>query len=240
MHETSIPVHFINSFLNASEKNLDICFMHELVTSFLIQAKHCSLKDIGNFSVLHSPAKSDIANKKIIAPHLEIIFSPKEEKISEELIKYVAAKKEISIEDSQKQLQQWCAETSVKLKNGEEVFLKPLGFLKKSPSGINFFENKNIKRFFEPAPALRVIHKNSQHQMLVGDREVTSADMSKFYEEEEVVKKRSTWKLIAVVLLIIAVVFLFFYFSKQPFSSSRLGNQQKVLPKAPPSTYSSQ
>jgi nucleoid DNA-binding protein len=214
--------------------------MHELVTSFLIQSKHCRLKDIGNFSLVHSSAKSDIANKKIVARHVEVVYSPREEKTSEELIKYVAHQKKISMAASQEQLKQWCAETSTKLKNGEEIFFKPLGFLKKSATGINFFQNKNIARFFEPVPALRVIHKNSEHQMLVGDREVTSTTMSQFYQAEEVITKRKRWKLIAIVLLVVAVVFLFFYFNKQPFSLSRLGNQQKVLPKTPPSTYSAQ
>lgn len=212
--------------------------MHELVTSFLIQSKHCRLKDIGSFTLLHAPAKSDIANKKIVPPHTEIIYSPREEKISEELIKYVAARKRITLPDSEAQLKEWCIQTSARLKNGEEVFLKPLGFLKKSASGINFFQSKNLTLFFEAAPALRVIHKNTEHQMLVGDRQVSSATMSEFYQSEEVVPAAKTWKLIALVLLIIAVVFLFFYFNKQPFSLSRLGNQVKVLPKTTPSTYS--
>lgn len=214
--------------------------MQELVTSFLIQAKHCRLKDIGSFSLLHSPAKADIVNKKIVSPHLEIIYSPKEEKISEELIKYVAVKKKISIDDSHVQLKKWCAESSAKLKNGEEVFLKPLGFLKKSSTGINFFPNKNIARFFEPVPALRVIRKNSEHQMLVGDREVTSTAVSEFYREEEVTNQRKAGKIIAIVLLVGGLLFLFFYFNKHPFSFSATGNQEHIQPRTPPSTYSLQ
>lgn len=212
--------------------------MHELVTSFLIQSKHCKLKEIGNFTLLYSPAKSDIANKKIQSPQLEIVFSPKEEKISEELVKYVALRKNIPLADAQLQLKQWCVETNAKLKNGEEVFFKPLGFLKKSPSGINFFQNKNIGRLFEPVTALRVIRKNSEHQMLVGDKEVTSTAMSSFYQSEEVVKQRKVWKIVAIILLVVGIVFLFFYFNRQSFSVSATGNQVNISPQQTPSTYS--
>jgi len=212
--------------------------MHELVTSFLIQSKHCKLKEIGNFTLLYSPAKSDIANKKILSPHLEIVFSPKEEKISEDLVSYVARNKNITLSEAQYQLKQWCAETNAKLKNGEEVFLKPLGFLKKSQSGIHFFQNINISRFFEPLPVVRVIHKNSEHQMLVGDKEVTSTAMTNFYQAGEVVKQRNVWKIVAIVLLIVGLVFLFFYFNKESFSVAATGNQVKINPQSTPSTYS--
>jgi uncharacterized protein YpmS len=82
-----------------------------------------------------------------------------------------------------------------------------------------------------------VIHKNSEHAVLVGDRETTSSVMNQFYSEEETTTKSNAWKIIAIILLAIALVLLFFYFYGHPFSLSELGNRVKTVPQSSPATY---
>jgi len=210
--------------------------MQDLITSFIIQSKECKLPQIGKFNVVVTPSESDIANKQITAPTIEILFSAREEKISDGLIKYVAARKKIAIGEAVTEIQNWCTSVKTKLKNGEEVLLAPLGILKKGPSGNLFVQRESNELFFEPVAAERVIHKNSEHAMLVGDRETTSSAMSQFYNEV-IVSKNKTWKIIAVILLVIALVLLFFYFYGHPFSISESGNHQKVVAPSAPDTY---
>ena len=68
--------------------------MQDLITSFIIQSKECKLAEIGKFTVITKPAKTDIANKQITPSFKEIHFNKREEKISDELVKYVADKKD--------------------------------------------------------------------------------------------------------------------------------------------------
>lgn len=188
------------------------------------------------------PAQADIANKQITPSVEEKIFTPKEERISDELVKYAAAKNNISIEEAFEQIKEWCAETNAKLKRGEEIFLSSVGFLKTTQSGIISFQALKTFPFYQPITVERVIHKNSTHNVLVGDRETNSSVMSRFYNEEDTPEevKRNAWKIISIILFVIALLLVIFYFSSHSFSLSGIGSQVKINPQSPPATYSPQ
>ena len=214
--------------------------MQDLITSYIIQSKKCSLGQIGSFRITRAASKTDIVNKKFCSPAPEFIFSSREEKVSEGLVKYVSERRGISLEESQVQLKEWCMQAKSKLKKGEEILFKPLGFLKKSPLGITFFPNKNANPFFEAVPATRVIHKNAEHEMMVGDKETTSAAMKDFYTVEDKQEKARPWRVIAIVLLSIGLLILLFYFYNHSFSLSAIGRQVKMIPSPSPKTYTIQ
>ena len=212
-------------------------FMQELITSFIIQSKECKLADIGKFKKIYKSAASDIANQQILPATTDLSFTGREEKISDDLVKYVADRKRISTSEALKEIKDWCADTKAKLKNGETILFESLGVLKREAFANVFIPSENAIQFFEPVPAERVIHKNSEHTMLVGDKETTSSIMSQFYQVEETAAKSNAWKITAIILLAIALVLLFFYFYAHPFSLAELGNQQKVVPSSAPATY---
>lgn len=216
--------------------------MQELINSFIIQSKECRLRGIGKFQSVMHPAQADIANKQITPPAEEKIFTPREERISDELVKYAAAKNNISMEDAFEKIKEWCAETRSKLKNGEEIFLPSLGFLKTNQSGNISFQALKAFPFYQPITVERVIHKNSTHNVLVGDRETDSSVMSRFFNEEDSSEKvkRNAWKIISIALFVIALLLLIFYFYTHSFSVSGIGTQVKVTPQSPPATYSPQ
>ncbi len=214
--------------------------MQDLITSFIIQSKECKLRDIGKFRVENTPAGLDIANKKISPPVVEILFSGREEKISDELVKYIAGKKNISLSQALDDLKNWCAESKIKLKTGEEILLEPVGFLKKGAAGNTFFHSQKQVEFFEAVLVQRVIHKNSEHAVLVGDRETTSSAMNQYYHEVPAETKSNTWKILAGILLAIALFLLFLHFYQNSFSLSTIGNQHKVIPNNQPNTYTNQ
>lgn len=213
--------------------------MNDLITSFIIQSKECRLSGIGRFKTAKIFARTDIANKQIIPPFIEYSFTPREEKISDGLINYVAAKKDISVLAAQNMIKAWSNNTLDRLKNGEEIFLPSLGSLKKNESGSIFFIQKKDVVFYEPVPAERVIHKNSEHAVLVGDKETTSSAMNQLLNEEVIVKNNK-WKVAASVLLALGLLLLFFYFYQHSLSFSAIGNQTHVVPSEPPATYTPQ
>lgn len=216
--------------------------MQELINSFIIQSKECRLRGIGKFESVMHPAQADIANKQITPPLEEKVFTPREEKISDELVKYAAAKNSISLEEAFEKIKEWCVETNTKLKNGEEIFFPLLGFLKTNQSGKISFQALKTFPFYEPITVERVVHKNSTHNVLVGDRETDSSVMTRFFNEEEMPDKvkRNAWKIISLVLFVIGLLLLIFYFYTHSFSLSGIGTQVKVTPQSPPATYSPQ
>ncbi|MGN6542141.1 MAG: hypothetical protein ACTHKY_15135 [Ginsengibacter sp.] len=214
--------------------------MQDLITSYIIQSKECKLAGLGKFTRTTVHAEQDIVNKRIFPPSTEILFTTREEKISDELIKYIADKKKIDPSEALTLIKKWCTDTKAKLKNGEEILLKPLGVLKKGALGNILFHTENNPLFFAPVPAERVIHKNSEHAVLVGDKETTSSVMNQFYHAEEPNKKSNAWKIFAIILLLIALVLLFFYFYGYPVSLSSFGSHMKVVPQTPTPTYTIQ
>lgn len=212
--------------------------MEDLIASFITQSKDCRLRDVGRFKVIDNPARADVANKQMLPPSQEITFTSREEKLSDGLVKYVSEQKSIAPSQAMEQLKRWCSEARDKLKKGEEINFYPLGILKKGTSGNEFIRDMHeVTNFFDPVNAERVIHENSEHQMLVGDKQTTSSVMSHFYEEEENTVKNNTWKIVGVILLIIAFFLLFLHFYANPFSVKTIGNQQKVIPAVAPKTY---
>ena len=212
--------------------------MQDLITSFIIQSKECRLRDVGKFRIVTTSARVDVANKQIIPPALQIVFTSREEKMSDGLVKYVSEKKKIHVAEELDDLKRWCSDAKNKLKKGEEILLEPLGVLKKGASGNEFIRSSDrTVRFFEPVIAERVIHENTAHAMLVGDKETTSSAMNDYYHEEEIKPKSNTWKIIGIILLIIGFFLLFLHFYANPFSVKTIGNQQKVIPASAPKTY---
>jgi nucleoid DNA-binding protein len=212
--------------------------MQDLITSFIIQSKECRLRDVGKFRIVNNSARVDVANKQIAPPVIEIVFSSREEKISDGLVKYVSEKKKIPVADALDELKRWCSDTKNRLKKGEEILLEPLGVLKKGPSGNEFVRNSKASiNFFEPVVAERVIHENTEHEMLVGDKHTTSSVMNHYYQEEETIPQSNRWKIFAIILLLIGLVLLFLHFYANPFSVKTVGNQQKVIPATAPKTY---
>ncbi len=213
--------------------------MQDLISSFIIQSKECKLRDVGRFTVVNHSAQNDIANKQILPPAIEIVFTKREEKISDDLVKYISEKKNIPVAQALEELKNWCADAKYKLKNGEEIPLDPLGVLKKGSSGNEFIRNTNTSiPFFEPAVAERVIHENSEHSMLVGDKETTSSVMNHYFHEEVNEQKSNSWKIFAIIFLVIGLFLLFLHFYGNSFSVTTLGNQHKVIPTTAPKTYS--
>ncbi len=216
--------------------------MQELITSFIIQSKECRLKGIGKFESVTHPAQSDIANKQIIPPVNERSFKGREERISDELIRYVSNKNNVGNEEAFEQIKEWCANAKSKLQEGEEIIFVSLGSLKTNHAGAIIFEEVKPISFFEPVNVERVVHKNSTHQVLVGDKETNSSVMSEFFKDEKDTEdlKSNSWKVVSMVLGVVALILLVFYFYNHSFSLSGVANQEKVAPQTPSATYAPQ
>jgi nucleoid DNA-binding protein len=210
--------------------------MHDLITSYLIQAKECNLPGIGGFRIITKPASVDVANKKMFPPADEIIFSERTDKISEGFITYIAHKKNIDSTASKEEIKTWCKSTKEKIASGEEIFFDSIGSIQEGADGKVFFKRQEYRTLFEPVIAERVIHKNAEHAMLVGDKETTSSAMNLLLNEEAETKNPS-WNIIALILLVIALLVIFLHFYTSSPNSIVTGNQNSFPVQQPSATY---
>ena len=211
--------------------------MWNLITSYLIQSGECVLPGIGTFTLASTPASLDVANKEILPPHTEYRFSEKTGQPAEELIRYVAVKKGIDGQEALTKIKEVCDQVKEKIFSGEKVALNSIGVLYKDQSDNIAFEKEIYSPALEPVPAIRVIHKESKHAMVVGDRETDSSEMNEFLNgEPEIKSRRVFWKIAAIVLLIVGAGMLIFHYYNTS-SENPLGNGTKIVPNPTSKTY---
>jgi CCDC81-like prokaryotic HU domain 2 len=212
--------------------------MEDSITSYLIQKKNCHLPLLGNFIIRPVPASLDIANKAISPSTDEIIFNDKGDYLSEELKNYISHLDKIPMHVAEEKINNWCLHAKVKLDSGEKIVFNSVGALQKNGLGNIVFQREKDLNFYELVIAERVIHKNAEHAVLVGDKETTSVVMNEFYRDEALTQKKSLWKIWAVVLLVISLLVLLFYFSNNSLSETGIANKSAFPVQQPSSAYS--
>ena len=212
--------------------------MQDFIASYLIQNKECHLPLLGNFTIRQVPALLDIANKKLVPSNDEIIFSENLNYTSDGLQNYIAHLYNIPMYEAEEKINNWCIHTKIKLDSGEKIDFDSVGSLQKDGAGNIFFQREKEINFYEPVIAERVIHKNAEHSVLVGDKETTSVAMNEFYRDDVVTEKKSSWKIWAIILLSVSLLVLLFYFSNHPFSENGISNQSAFPVLQPSATYS--
>lgn len=209
--------------------------MQDLIASYLVQKKECKLPLLGNFSIGISPATLDIADKKILPPKCDIVYTENGNYLARGFTEYIASLQNISWDEAEEKINNWCLHAKVKLDSGERIVFSSVGSLYKNEAGNILFEKEKQVHFFDPVHAERVIHKNEEHAVLVGDKETTSSVMNEFYRE--VIEIRTAWKKWAIALFAISCIILIIYFSSHAFSETGVGNQSTFPAQQPAPTY---
>ena len=212
--------------------------MQQLIASYLIQKGECHLPLIGSLAIKQQPASLDIADKVIYPSTGEIIYNEHEAYLPDGLKNYISNFLHIQLYEAEEKINNWCLNAKMKLDSGEKIIFESIGALQKDPAGNILFQRMNGIDFREPLIAERVIHKNDEHAVLVGDKETTSGVMNEFYREDVLIKKKYSWKLWAIVLSAICLLTLIIYFSNHAFSINGIANQSAFPVQQPSATYS--
>jgi len=80
--------------------------------------------------------------------------------------------------------------------------------------------------FLQPVKAVRVIHPEAEHQILVGDKETTNTVMNEYFSEVPV--KKSRWWIWAIVLGIAALIAILLYLNNYAGLLSMAGNAMPI------------
>lgn len=211
--------------------------MQKIITSYLVQKKECNLPGIGSFKINIVPAHLDIANKIMFPPAAEIIFSEGDVHLRKELVKYVSAQQNVDEQQAAENITKWCHHVSESLATGEKIIFESVGSLQKNVSGNIFLRTKNKNYLHEAVAANRVVHKDEDHAVLVGDRQTTSAAMNEYYKAETVFERKISWKIWATVLFGLSLLSLIMHFSFHGFTTAGTGNQISISPLPPPVSY---
>ena len=127
--------------------------MQALITSYLIQKKECNLPLLGHFRIKTKPADLDKANKQIFPPTDEILYSEFAANLSGDLITYISHLQNITRDEAEGKINNWCHYAKEKLDSGEKIIFNSIGSLQKDAVGNIFFQRKKGFSFYEPVSA---------------------------------------------------------------------------------------
>jgi hypothetical protein len=211
--------------------------MQSLIISYLLQCGECNLPGIGKLYVKRSTATIDAANKQILPPAEEIIFSKDINVKPGGFIKYIADKKRIELKQAEEQLENVCNKWKDSLQAGEEIELETLGILFKNVEGNIDFKQTNAYNYFEPTP-VENIYKPNEVDEISGVRENDNPDLFNADEQEEqFIVAKSNWGLWAIILIAIGSVIIFYNIWINKGKDYFTGNQTKVVADSSKITY---
>jgi len=200
--------------------------MHYLIASYLFQNKSCPLPGLGTLSISAGKAEADFLNTVIKAPSPRIIFEAKEDDPNN-LLEYIAEKTRRSVAQTTDSLQQFCNNLKTATKANQPAALNGVGnFFIDSSGKINFKSAQLPAAFLQSVKAIRVIHPEAEHQILVGDKETTNTVMNEYFNEASV--KKSRWWIWAIVLGIAALIAILLYLNNYAGLLSMSGNAMPI------------
>lgn len=210
--------------------------MEELVAQYLTFKKQVSIEGVGTFSVEELPARLDFPNRLLHAPEHILHFNSKweEDALFEQ---WVQKQSGASQQEVKAQLQHLSSQFQRTLTEQQALSWKNIGRFSKKDQQIQFVsEFEAVKR--SPVTAEKVIRKNAQHSIRVGEQEKTNVEMEELLQTQSR-KTLNLWWLFALALFLTALVLILFTLINRSQQWNRQGNSKKLKLNDMPALYKS-
>ncbi|GAC1381472.1 MAG: hypothetical protein NVSMB45_06330 [Ginsengibacter sp.] len=208
--------------------------MQFLIIGYLFQNGQCNLPGIGIFKITHEPATFDITNKLMSPPLQKISFEENPAIKNGHLVDSISLKKSVTKDVARTMLEDYCHHLKERLDKGDQVEFETVGRLYKDGSGNIIFNSSDTTTFSAPIVAERV--SSQEHNIIIGDNEVSSATVLK-EERPQVVKRNLTWLYVFLALIFVGMIILLWYFENHHLSPEGIGNSTKFVIDQPLPTF---
>ena len=177
--------------------------MFQLLHQYLIENSNLHLPGIGTLEFADMPARLDVADKQLQAPHKTLrLNSDINSQNKHALMGFLSRQLDISEEQSYTVFQQFSESINSSLGTKRILYWDNLGAFQKDETGtVQFVQTSDIDQYLPSVSAERMIRQNAQHSMTVGDTETTNTAMQEYYDEPELAVKDNWW-LWAVVIFV--------------------------------------
>ncbi len=182
--------------------------MYNDLAEILIADKMIKVPGVGVLLVDNKPAILSSVDKQVNPPHTKVNFIEDSSVENEEA------------DNGRLKAKNALANDLSGMQAGEIINLGHLGFFSKPENGeLQFTHNTSEYPGLPTLSAIRVVRKDAVHNITVGDKVKTSAEMGVFFEEAEGVQK-SKWWVWALVLAIISIVLIAIYLFETGYSNA--------------------
>ncbi|RYZ61463.1 MAG: hypothetical protein EOO14_04985 [Chitinophagaceae bacterium] len=198
--------------------------MFKQLTNYLLQYRQVSIPSVGTIRLVRQPAQLDVAAKIITPPSYRTEITSGDA-VPEHQLAYLSA----SLGDEKHTVLDRLSVFGQRLQQqlrGDGFDWKGIGLIE-SDGGQNVITPSGL----QPIPAERVLRQDAEHNVLVGDQEMTSTQMTGRREEVPsiAVGKRSLSIIIGWVLLAFAILFIVFLLYQGKFRIGATGSKQSPI-----------
>ncbi len=208
--------------------------MVDLIASYLLYRGHLSLKGIGTFQLKSVPARLDFPNRLLHAPQTKLEFSVSSG-YDEGFNEWLQGKLRLSAEKIKVELDLFLQQFHQQISNSRPVEWKGIGSFTKAENNLLHFQPSFETFIGDPVKAERIIRKDAEHVVRVGEDEKSSTEMEEFLSAKP---KRAVqmWWIAALVLFLLGITAVWFYVSNNENWMSH-GNNQPVKTERSEPTY---
>ncbi|MBB1282887.1 hypothetical protein HRH25_00755 [Flavisolibacter sp. BT320] len=191
------------------------------LTNYLLQYRQVSIPSVGTIRLVQQPAQLDVADKIITPPSYTTAFSS-DETVSEHQLAFLSA----ALQEEKSNVMERLSLIGERLRekiDGNGFDWKGIGWIGSSgESGVI------APGMLQPVRAERVLRQNAEHNVLVGDQELTSRHLWERKEAGEMMpeKKRSVFMIVGWIMLALAILFIVFMLYQGKFRIGATGSRQ--------------
>lgn len=184
------------------------------ITKYLIQNKRVCIPYVGTFEIIQEAPHWDFSEKLFTAP-VFIVKHSSQEVLTDHQTLYLASDEHIDKHQTVEALENFGAQLKSRIEK-EPFEWDGFGKLSYNASSIIFEAFPISLSGLKPVPAERVIRENVVHNVLVGDQEMTSQQITEALQQP--VRKRSVgiiiaWIVLALALIAIAIILYLQHFA---------------------------
>ncbi|MDP4128605.1 MAG: hypothetical protein Q8918_00185 [Bacteroidota bacterium] len=202
--------------------------MYSILNKYLFQHKSISIPGLGTICLETQPASLDSSTRTILPPVYYFRFDKYSDTPDKDFFSYLATIRQIPEYEAMRQYNEFAYALRDRINHLQKTVWEGVGELKKDQEGnIQFDSTLQNPFFLQPVSAEKLVRANAQHTLLVGDRERTSDEMSKWFSEEPVQGNRLWW-LVALITGVAALLLIAIHFSSHGWNVESTGNQQAI------------
>lgn len=203
--------------------------MDQYIQKYLLQYHQVSIAGWGTMLIGNESAQIDFPNRLLIAGNLKITYNEFAENNST-FQNWLTDELKISSFEASSKIERFVSAFKGKLLNGV-VEWKGWGVFKQLDSKITFTPN------FEVSPASvkgeRVIRKGAEHQVRVGEQELTNTEMEDWLHGTETTKKHLWW-VAGLVLTTLGIILAVVFANLHNIQWKNFTNYHRLQPQEPP------
>jgi hypothetical protein len=192
-----------------------------LLTNYLLQYRKVNIPSVGSITLVQQPAQLNIADKVILPPAF-VAEIGQEEHIPDHQLFFLSA----ALQEERAAVIQQLNALGERLRERIQAggfYWKGIGLIRESREPMRLSLSA-----LSPVPAERVLRPDAEHNVLVGDQQLTSTQLTALKEEVEEVteKERSVFVIVGWVVLFLSILYIIFVLYQGRFRVGSTGSRQ--------------